>query len=65
MFVPIPFYVPLCNLVHLKKIHHHRRRLLSPTAWLYVFNSRHPREPLHDGLVEVAVEGFYSILLIS
>jgi len=51
----------LCNL-HLKKCHHHRRRSLSPTAWLYGINSRHPWEPLRDGLVEVAVEGFYWIL---
>jgi hypothetical protein len=28
-------------------------------AWLYGINSRHPREPLRNGLVEVAVEGFY------
>ena len=50
--------VPLCNL-HLKKYHHHCRRLLSLTAWLYGINSRDPREPLRDGLVDVAVEGFY------
>ena len=57
-YVLTSFLPTLCNL-NLKKYHHHRRRSLSPTAWLYGINSRHPREPLRDGLVDVAVEGFY------
>jgi len=57
-YVLTSFLPTLCNL-NLKKYHHHRRRSLSPTAWLYGINNRHPQEPLRDGLVDVAVEGFY------
>jgi len=46
------------NIPHLKKYHHHCCLSLSPTAWLYGINSHHLQEPLCDGLVEVAVEGF-------
>ena len=57
-YVLTSFLPTLCNL-NLKKYHDHCRRSLSPTAWLYGINSRHPREPLCDGLVDVAIEGFY------
>ena len=57
-YILTSFLPTLCNL-NLKKYHHHRHRSLSPTAWLYGINSRQPREPLRDGLVDVAVEGFY------
>ena len=32
-----------------------------PAAWLWHLLPTHPREPLHDGFVECAVEGFYLI----
>jgi len=57
-YILTSFLPTLCNL-NLKKCHHHRSRSLSTTAWLYGNNSRHPREPLRDGLVDVTVEGFY------